>query len=352
MHSRELTAEAEFLFACVNRNNEPAAIAGRIGALADGFAWPMVFQIATVQGIAPLLSVALKAAARVGTDIPRQALVGFELQERKWFAQQAGRRERLRAILELARRANLRIMLLKSAAIGARRPSETSLVISDDIDLLVEPAEVTLGEEVRDSFWEHNRKGNCEINFGEHHDVNLDGALPVCFPELWSDAEPLEVLGEPAWVPCREDTLIIACINSHRKRYFHLRQLYAICETLRLEGEIDWSVVEAKARRYECCFQVYAALLVTGQMLGCTIPADLETRLSISWLRSAVIRHLVAHLSYSSIESRTLRIRGGAAEMGLFDREKYGPSVLLPIATFKLSRLFRRTRLLLGKHHH
>ena len=68
-----------------------------------------------------------------------------------------------------------------------------------------------------------------------------------------------------------EDMLLSLCINSGRKRFFRLRSLVDIAETVNRGPELDWPMLVDKARAYQCSHIACPALLVTQTALGCDL---------------------------------------------------------------------------------
>ena len=119
-----------------------------------------------------------------------------------------------------------------------------------------------------------------------------------------------------------EDLLISLCINSCRKRFFRLKHLFDIAETVR-RLDLDWDRLAANAREDRCEGIVYTALHVASETLGCRIP-DLDP-LQVPRPRVLLIRRLVArHLRHGSLDSP--------------------PPAWLPYASFRLEQALRSLR--------
>src|SRR5262249_13391785 len=138
------------------------------------------------------------------------------------------------------------------------------------------------------------------------------------------------------WLMGSEDLLISLCINSCRKRFFRLKSLCDIAETIRKHPALDWAVLAHKARRYGCQNIVYAALYVTAQTIGCDLPSGALNSLNISPIRAVSIRFcadfLLRHLSVASHGF------GGNVVPG----RKVDWLILLPYATYTPAQLARK----------
>ncbi len=144
-----------------------------------------------------------------------------------------------------------------------------------------------------------------------------------------------------------EDLLIFACVNSGRKRYFHLKALFNISEILRAYPKIDWNAVAGKARLYKCERMVFAALLAAFCTVGSPLPRNPANLFNIGFLRLELIRYLVAHMSYSDLADRTLYLKGGAAVTRLDDKNKWNRSGLLLLGVYSSGQFLKRLRDLL-----
>jgi hypothetical protein len=69
-----------------------------------------------------------------------------------------------------------------------------------------------------------------EYDFFEHHDVTMNGVLPVDFQAIWQEAVAVDYRGERTLVMRTEDLLLAVCINACRKRFFRLKSLFDIAE--------------------------------------------------------------------------------------------------------------------------
>ena len=214
-------------------------------------------------------------------------------------------------------------MLLKGAALDLLVYAEPWVTVSRDTDLLVRPLPgFQAGPEERELRSALYREGiECDLN--RHHDVDMNGVLPIPFARIWQDARPIDFRGQAAWVMSPEDLLISLCINSCRKRFRRLKGLFDIAETVR-RMDLDWHGVAEKARAYRCGGIVLSALFATAETVGlperCRL-ADLETldwRLSPG--RQALLRKLV----------RGFAERASAALAGDTGARSAGISVLLP----------------------
>jgi hypothetical protein len=172
-----------------------------------------------------------------------------------------------------------------------------------------------------------------EYDYFEHHDVMMNGVLPVDFEQIWRDATQIEFRGQPLWVMAPEDMLISVCINSCRKRFFRLKALCDIAETINKYG-LNWPEVVRRARTYDCHNIVYTALWVTQMTLGCSITEEVLDNFEVNPIRAKIIRYLSRRMSLDAFSS----LYFGKNLLG----RKVDWPLVLPYATFRWYQVWRR----------
>jgi hypothetical protein len=127
--------------------------------------------------------------------------------------------------------------------------------------------------------------------------------LPVSLTrqQLWRDAHQVVLRGHSIWVMASEDLPLTVCINSACKRFFKLKALCAIAETIQTSPHLEWPTVIQKAHAYGCSAIVYAALVAIQLTAGCTLPGAVLERLTVGSVRKAVIRALCRYRSFTSL---------------------------------------------------
>jgi hypothetical protein len=279
-------AEDHVLFAAARQDfGEEYRLA--VEALAP-FDWEKLAAIAESHGVAPIVGANLKAE-----NLQRAFFENVLIK-----AQEA---ERVARGIARLREAGYQVMLLKGLALDLLVYREPWVTASKDADLLLrpEPGRRLADDEraVRRSLY----RSGIECDLLSHHDVDMNGVLPIRYDRIWAAARAVDFHGQEAFVMSPEDLLISLCINSCRKRYFRLKHLFDIAETAR-RLEIDWDLLATRAREDRCEGIVYTALHVASKTLGCRIP-DLDA-LQVPHPRVLLIRRLVArHLRRGSLDS-------------------------------------------------
>jgi hypothetical protein len=294
-----MTREDRILFACARQDFGPEhrrtveELAGSGGINPD---WERLAATAERHGVLPIVGANLRhcdpavlhlsaaLAERLETALFENAL----LKERD--------AARLAAALASLRAARLEAMLLKGAALDLLVYAEPWVTSSRDTDLLVRPLSgFRAGPEERELRSALYREGiECDLNV--HHDVDMNGVLPIPFARIWQDARPIDFRGQDAWVMSPEDLLISLCINSCRKRFRRLKSFFDIAETI-AAGNLDWERLTRKVRSYRCEGIVFSALLTTERTVGCSLPQESLAALSglsgFSRIRAGLLRGLV-----------------------------------------------------------
>lgn len=296
-----------------------------VEALARGpVDWEAVAALAERHGVAPIAGSNLRrsgtgmsasVAERLERDLFENAL--FKAQKAERIAEGIGR----------LREAGYQVMLLKGAALDLLVYREPWVVTSKDIDLLLRPEPGRRLAEDERAVRRLLYRSGVECDLLTHHDVDMNGALPVRFDRIWSEARPVDYRGAEAFVMAPEDLLASLCINSCRKRFFRLKHLFDIAETARRLAP-DWDRLAAHAREDRCEGIVYAALHVTAETLGCEVPPGALEALGVPGSRVRLIRRLVARF-----------LRRGTLESP--------PPPWLPYATYRWGQALRSLRVAL-----
>ncbi|HWM94015.1 MAG TPA: nucleotidyltransferase family protein [Thermoanaerobaculia bacterium] len=284
--------------------------------------WEEVAATAERHGVAPIAGANLK---RCGLGEPVAGRFERALFENALI--KAREAERLAEGIGRLREAGYQVMLLKGVALDLLVYREPWVVVSKDADLLLRPEPGRrLAEDERDVRRSLYRSG-IECDVPRHHDVDMNGALPVRFDRIWEGARKIGFHGQEAFVMAPEDLLISLCVNSCRKRFFRLKSLFDVAESVR-RLELDWGRLAGRAREDRCERIVYAALHATMETLGCEVPAGVLDALEVPRTRVLLIRRLVTRF-----------LRRGSLESP--------PSPWLPYATYRWGQALRSLRVAL-----
>lgn len=193
------------------------------------------------------------------------------------------------------------VMPVKGLALDLIVYERAWYTIKADIDLLVRYSRgdehridqremIALFRKLKTSF-------ECETH---HHDLSINGVLPIDFDLIWHDASALVFRDVRLFSMCPEDLLIVVSINCFRKGVFLLKAMCDVSETIRACGEVNWQNVWERARKYKCEGIVYAVLLSVSHTIGTTCWVPLES-LAISGPRTSLIRLFSMKLASVSV---------------------------------------------------
>ncbi len=332
-----ITPEEAILFACT-RQQFLDSHRERVLQLAGQTRvdWERIFSTAKLHGVAPLVYVNLRHCVNSGLDMPEEILKQFRLTVmQNTLAKEAIARQLVRALSFFSEQ-SIRVMLIKGAALDYLVYDQNYYTVINDVDLVLslKPDETT--PERFSEFMAYFDRSGVEYDYYEHHDMTMNGTLPVDFDRIWREALPLKIGQHQAWVMSPEDVLISLCINSCRKRYFRLKALCDIAETISRFDNLDWSKLVEKATSYDCRAIVYAALLITQLTLGCALPTDVLDRLKIGPVRTRLIHYLSRRLSLSAYES----LHDDKTILG----RNLDASLILSYFTFRTYQIWRRIK--------
>ncbi len=298
MENPRFTAEEQLLFACMRQKLTDVHAQHIADAMRHtAIDWEVVFKLAADQGVAPLVYRHLRKLAGAGLDVPKATLMRLKLLQFEKIAEKERYVRMLRDVLAFFNEHELPVMLVKGAALDAVVYDEPWHTTSLDIDVLIKPRMEDVPEALREQVWQFNRTGPFECDFYEHHDLSIDGVLPIKFALVWEEAREIEYLGKRVHVMSPEDMLIAACTNSCRKRYFTLKSLYAISSIVQKYGPFDTERLAERAAMHDCQPIVYAALRAAGMTVDCPVPKELLRRLRVRVGRRQLIDFLAtAHV--------------------------------------------------------
>lgn len=339
--------EDRFLCLCARQSLHPGD-AEAIAALARAGAldWDLICRQAEWHGIAPLVY------SHLSHDVthlapPPDAVERLRRAHRRNILVSRQTMQDMRVVLDFFGSRNIRVMLIKGEALSQWVYAQPWLTTYSDVDVVVEPeraafsrtqfaelAEVIRGLNQR--ALQHKRQIECD--FALHHDFTINGVLSISAERVWRDARPMDYAGRPAWVLSPEDMLLSVCVNAHRKRFFRLKALCDVRETaLRFAG-LDWEVFAARARACGAGGIAYAALSLSRDLLGPSVPAEALAALGVGPVQRAAIRGVGRALSRLSLAGLN-----PVTEYSWTERRFSWP-LLLTYATLPPAQLARKVR--------
>jgi hypothetical protein len=288
--------------------------------------------MAQLHGVAPLVYANLQQCLNL--PIPPEIFKSFKLCLMRNMMTKQRLAENIGRAISFFSKKSINVMLIKGAALDILVYDQPYYTVMADADLVISARRKEITEKQFREFMAFFHRCGLEYDYFTHHDVTMNGVLPVDFQQIWDDAAKIKFKGQDVFVMAPEDMLLSLCINSCRKRFFRLKALCDIAETINKYPDLNWAKLTQRARAYDCHNIVYTALLVTKVTVGCVLPGGMFDALAINPIRAKAIHHLCRRMplsSYASLHSDRL----------LFDRN-LDRSLLLSYATFTWYQVWRR----------
>lgn len=310
--------------------------------------WPALFLTAVNHGVEPLVYYNLKQISPAKLGVPPAVIDKFKQHMTHNVFVKDHMAELLPDILSLFDRYQVEVMLAKGAALDRliyARPWSTT---SEDIDLLLKPTRSELeqidGGAIITALKAINTQADrlklhIEYDCYAHHDLNMNGVLPIDFDRIWRDASAFNIGEHRVAIMAPEDLLIGACVNCCRKRFFRLKALCDIAEIISRLPALNWPLFIEKANSYQCDNIVYAALIVTRATIGCDVPSIVLSELKTSRVRKFFIRMTVRSLKRVCSLDTLSRYSGRK----IF-RRVFGLSLVLPYVTYRWDQVGRKAQ--------
>jgi len=336
MGSSDVAPEDKLLFACCRQNfterhQQTVTDFCRTAAVS----WPRVYATALEHGVAPLVYLNLRQCPTSALNLPHETATQLKqrAQENAVFKQRLA--EQICRGLAFFHEMGIDAMLIKGAALDALVYDNPWYTTPQDIDLVIRTHRAELSDGAQQEVVQFFHGSGIEFDYFEHHDVVMNGVLPVDFHRIWADASRIEFQGQAAWVMSPEDLLISLCINSCRKRFFRLKSLCDIAETAgKYSDRLNWPGLIRKARAYGCTGIVFAALWVTQMTVGCRLPDALLDGLNLNPIRARIIRVLSQSMCPAAFSS----LHSGRRVLG----RRIDVSLLLAYATYGWPQVWRK----------
>jgi hypothetical protein len=302
----------------------------------DNIDWELLLSTAVEHGVAPLVYENLIHGDPLGIKLPADIAQRFKLVAVHNAIDKEKRAKKLAVALDYLNQHSLEAMLIKGAALDLFVYQRPYLTTSKDIDIILSRRRDEFSVDEMHALGTFMHGSGIEYDFYEHHDTNINGALPVDFDWIWRDAARIDFRGQPARVMCPEDMLISVCINSCRKRFFRLKSLMDIAETVKKLPDLDWQKLVVKARAYDCHPIVYTSLSLARRTLGCSLPEETLKSLGVGALRVRMIdwtvRFLLRETSLSTYPFSGLNLFGRQVNLAL----------ILPYMNYRSYQIWRK----------
>jgi hypothetical protein len=335
-----LYPEDSLLFICARQNfGDSHRDAVRRLCHRHKLSWDVVLSTAERHQVAPLIYFNILQCSALLADIPTRTLAEFKRAIYRNIAAKEKIAEITTCALSYLNRRYIEGMLIKGAALDIQIYEQPWFTTFKDVDLVLRHKAEELPDGTQEELDDFLYRSGIEYDYFQHHDIMMNRVLPVDFDRIWLDARKTKFNGEDVFVMSPEDMLISLCINSCRKRYFRLKSLCDIAETLNKYPELDWKVLKLKAVAYECNLIVYTALLLTRMTVGCKMPVNILDELAVSPIRSTIIHYLSRYLN----QCLSLGMHDPSSARSVFGRKVNLP-LLLVYSSYRSNQIGRKMR--------
>lgn len=230
---------------------------------------------------------------------------------------------RLHESLRVLGKAQVRVMLLKGAALAHTAYDGVCQRPMSDLDVLVDPGDAPLARRLMlENGWREVESGLPARAYDRHHhlpplrdaqvpelQLEIHTALlpkrqPFAFDarDLWADAKPLGPMFPNTFVPQAMHSLLYACLHffwSHQGRFGVWRTIRDV-DALSRTGNFDWTAFVAAARAARGGTSCYWTFRIAERTAGVSIPTFVQEQLRAprkdGYLLQSIERHFTRNL--------------------------------------------------------
>lgn len=244
--------------------------------------WDMVMRLASVHRLQGLMFMQLRDPA-LEAHVPKWVVRQLEAAYLEEVARNLYLNGKLADVLERFRAEDLPVVLLKGMALVATVYEDGGLRPMCDMDVLVQPGDVTRAGDLLASlgYWPLNNDTFVDSDRVTVFDVHKDIRTAYDMGGLWERVRPLPspvgALRPGALVPAPEDLLVHLVVNFSRKcrsrGYGLLGHLCDIAETVRHPTSgLDWDAFCSRVHRHNVKAKASFALVAATRLLEAPVP--------------------------------------------------------------------------------
>lgn len=289
--------------------------------------------------MAPLIFFNLRRCELVYQHIPPTVIEKFRNSLHQNIIIKEKLAERVTWALSFFNQRSIDVMMIKAVILDILVYDQPWFTVSNDIDLVIRPTRKETPHRDQIKFMEFFHRSAVEYDYFEHHDVTMNNVLAVDFDRIWRDAIRIDYRGQLTWIMSSEDMLISLCVNSCRKRFFRLKSLVDIAETIEKYPDLNWTEFIRKAGLYDCQNIVYAVFLIVQMTVGCKLPENVINNLAVSSARAGIIRFFIRY----TLRTMSLSTIYPFSGITLFGRE-VNLSLVLPYVVYHPYQIVRKIK--------
>lgn len=338
--------ENKLLFLCTRKDfqTEHQKLLSEI-CIQSNINWELVDLIAVQHSVAPLVYLNLKKCFHLLPGIPANALIELKSICIENFANKKKQEQNIVTSISKFQQKSVNLMLVKGIALNYTVYESCFWYVIGDIDLILnnKVEDISQTEDLEDIQFFDSLNINEWERF-EHHDVNINGLLPINFQQIWQRAIEINISEKKAFIMCPEDMLLTACINSCRKRYFRLKSLLDIAEIINYYPDFNWMKFLEICQEFRCDKIIYTSLYVTSITVGCNLPNNFLDSFNINLLT----KFLIKKLSQYMINNISLSYLLPSLDKNLLSKD-LDYSLLLTIISYDWFQSFARVKRMFEK---
>ena len=300
MRQKAMIPENKLLFICTRKNFQLEHQEAVLEICNKSkIKWEVVHLTALQHQVISLVYRNLLKCKHAGLEITSDILAKFKADVTIFYSNKLKQEQDITDVLSYFNKKSVDVMLIKGSDLNFTVYQDfPEYIIGDDTDLMLGNhfEEVSKQEDQEDITFFEKLNTFFEWERFQHHDVSMNGMLPIDFGEIWTSSKEETFKGQKVLIMSPENILLANCINSCRKRFFRLKSLCDIAETIEFFNTLNWEIFIKNTEKYCCRYIVYTSLLITNITVKSDLPKNVLSRLNISKSKAVLIYLLVKFL--------------------------------------------------------
>ncbi len=154
--------------------------------------WNSIFSKAEHHGIAPVVYINLCQKMNSDLAIPPTTAEYYHLVMLRNTIIKEQRYQKLQQALAYFAERSIDVMVFKGGVLDLLVYDTPVFVTPRDVDLILRCRQDEISSSKRQEFIDYLDDTGIEYDFYEHHDITIDGALPIDFAQIWKDASRID----------------------------------------------------------------------------------------------------------------------------------------------------------------
>jgi hypothetical protein len=297
---RSMEATSRLLIACTQVGASDAAGRELRSIILSGPAdWAAARRLARAHGIS---SMVFCSVARTAADlVPKPVLERFKSDSHAAATRSLLLGSELTRVVEELGRSGIRVIPFKGPVLSASLYEGSCFREFTDLDILIDPRDraaaarciTALGYSAMAPIAQSKERPDvCHLTFanstngvilevqcniGLRWELRPDGSQPPLeFSQLWMRRGEVTLLGRPLPVIDAERLLLMLAVHGARHRWSRLLWISDISRLLLKRSDLNWPLLIRMASAYGCLRPVHLALRLVSELMGASLPRDIE----------------------------------------------------------------------------